>query len=62
MWKKEITQARKTELSYIQANSLSNILVIVNKLNRDFPDSPILKDDIVQIMKNDEDYILLYYK
>nr|DAQ65484.1 MAG TPA: hypothetical protein [Crassvirales sp.] len=62
MWKKEISQAQKTELSYIQANSLSNILAIVNKLNRDFPDSPILKDDIVQIMKNGEDYILLYYK
>jgi hypothetical protein len=62
MWKKEISQAQKTELSYIQANSLSNILAIVNKLNSDFPDSPILKDDIVQIMKNGEDYILLYYK
>lgn len=62
MWKKEISQAQKTELSYIQANSLSNILAIVNKLNRDFPDSPILKDDIVQIMKNGEGYILLYYK
>ena len=62
MWKKEMTQKQKTELSYIQANSLSNILVIVNKLNSDFPDSPILKDDIVQIMKNGEDYILLYYK
>ena len=62
MWKKEMTQKQKTELSYIQANSLSNILAIVNKLNSDFPDSPILKDDIVQIMKNDGDYILLYYK
>lgn len=62
MWKKEMTQKQKTELSYIQANSLSNILAIVNKLNRDFPDSLILKDDIVQIMKNGEDYILLYYK
>ena len=62
MWKKEISQAQKTELSYIQANSLSNILAIVNKLNSDFPDNPILKDDIVQIMKNGEDYILLYYK
>lgn len=60
MWKKEMTQ--KTELSYIQANSLSNVLAIVNKLNSDFPDNPILKDDIVQIMKNGEDYILLYYK
>ncbi len=60
MWKKEMKQ--KTELGYIQANSLSNILAIVNKLNSDFPDNPILKDDIVQIMKNGEDYILLYYK
>lgn len=60
MAKEKITQ--KTELSYIQANSLSNVLAIVNKLNSDFPDNPILKDDIVQIMKNGEDYILLYYK
>lgn len=60
MWKKEMTQ--KTELSYIQASSLSNVLAIVNKLNSDFPDNPILKDDIVQIMKNGEDYILLYYR
>lgn len=60
MGKKEIIQ--KTELSYIQANSLSNVLAIVNKLNNDFPDNPILKEDIVQIMKNSEDYILLYYK
>lgn len=60
MWKKEMKQ--KTELGYIQANSLSNVLAIVNKLNSDFPDNPILKDDIVQIMKNGEDYILLYYK
>lgn len=60
MGKKETTQ--KTELSYIQANSLSNVLAIVNKLNSDYPDNPILKDDIVQIMKNGEDYILLYYK
>lgn len=60
MGKKKTIQ--KTELSYIQANSLSNVLAIVNKLNSDFPDNPILKDDIVQIMKNGEDYILLYYK
>lgn len=60
MGKKETIQ--KTELSYIQANSLSNVLAIVNKLNSDFPDNLILKDDIVQIMKNGEDYILLYYK
>lgn len=49
-------------MDYIQAPSLRELLAIVNKLNKDFPDNPILKDDIVQIMKNGEDYILLYYK
>lgn len=60
MEKKEMTQ--KTELSYIQADSLRKVLAIVNTHNSSFSDSPILKDDIVQIMKNGEDYILLYYK
>lgn len=60
MGKKETTQ--KTELSYIQADSLRKMLAIVNTHNSNFPDELILKDDIVQIMKNGEDYILLYYK
>ena len=60
MGKKEMIQ--KTELSYIQADSLRKMLAIVNTNNSSFPDNPILKDDIVQIMKNGEDYILLYYK
>lgn len=60
MEKKEMTQ--KTELSYIQADSLRKMLAVVNIHNSSFPDNPILKDDIVQIMKNGEDYILLYYK
>ena len=60
MEKKEMIQ--KTELSYIQADSLRKVLAIVNTHNNSFPDNPILKDDIVQIMKNGEDYILLYYK
>lgn len=49
-------------MDYIQAPSLRELLAIVNNINKDFPDSPILNDDIVQIMKNGEDYILLYYK
>lgn len=53
---------QKLFMDYIQAPSLRELLAIVNKLNKDFPDNPILKDDIVQIMKNGEDYILLYYK
>ena len=57
-----MAQTQKTELSYIQADSLRKVLAVVNTHNSDFPDNPILKDDIVQIMKNGEDYILLYYK
>lgn len=53
---------QKLFMNYIQASSLSKLLTIVNNINKDFPDSPILNDDIVQIMKNGEDYILLYYK
>lgn len=60
MAKEKIT--KKTELSYIQADSLRKMLAIVNTHNSNFPDELILKDDIVQIMKNGEDYILLYYK
>lgn len=53
---------QKLFMNYIQASSLSKLLTIVNNINKDFPDSPILNNDIVQIMKNGEDYILLYYK
>lgn len=53
---------QKLFMNYIQASSLSKLLTIVNNINKDFPDSPILNDDIVQIMKNGGDYILLYYK
>lgn len=53
---------QKLFMDYIQAPSLRKLLAIVNKRNKDFPDNAILKDDIVQIMKNGEDYILLYYK
>lgn len=53
---------QKLFMNYIQASSLSKLLTIVNNINKDFPDNPILNDDIVQIMKNGEDYILLYYK
>lgn len=53
---------QKLFMNYIQASSLSKLFTIVNNINKDFPDSPILNDDIVQIMKIGEDYILLYYK
>lgn len=49
---------QKLFMNYIQASSLSKLLTIVNNINKDFPDSPILNDDIVQIMKNGEDSLL----
>lgn len=53
---------QKLFMDYIQTSSLRELLATVNKHNKAFPDNPILKDDIVQIINNGGDYILLYYK
>lgn len=53
---------QKLFMDYIQTSSLRELLAMANKHNKDFPDNPILKDDIVQIINNGGDYILLYYK
>lgn len=56
------TQKQKTQIDYLQANTLRNLLAQVNTYNEEYPDSPILKDDIVNIRKEDNIYLLLYYK
>lgn len=56
------TQKQKTQIDYLQANTLRNLLAQVNTHNEEYPDSPILKDDIVNIRKEDNIYLLLYYK
>lgn len=53
---------QKLNLDYIQAPSLRELLSIVNNVNKTVPDNPIIKDDIVQILKNEDDYILIYYR
>ena len=53
---------QKLFMDYIQTSSLRELLATVNNHNKDFPDNPILKGNIVQIINNDGDYILLYYK
>lgn len=53
---------QKMILDYIQAPSLRELLSIVNDVNKTVPDNPIIKDDIVQILKNEGDYILIYYR
>ena len=52
----------KKEIDYIQAHSLRDLLEAVNEWNSKYPDSAILKDDIVQIMNEEGTFILLYYK
>lgn len=52
----------KTYLSYMQAPTLSRLMAMVNTHNSECPDEPILRDDIVDIIREGEAYVLLYYK
>lgn len=52
----------KKEIDYIQAHSLRDLLATINEWNNKYPDAAILKEDIVQIMKEEGTFILLYYK
>ena len=52
----------KTHMDYISARSLRLLMDAVNGYNDDNPNTPILKDDIVEVKETGEGYILLYYK
>ena len=52
----------KTHIDFLQASSLRKLLEIINHINEEFPNNPILKDDIVSIQNEEGSYILLYYK
>ena len=52
----------KTQMAFIQAHSLRDLMDKVNGYNNKFPDNAITKDDIVSILKEEDTYILLYYK
>lgn len=60
--KSDKSNGGKTTIDYLQAHSLRELLAQVNTYNMSYPDSPILKEDIVNIMKEDETFILIYYK
>ena len=49
-------------MDYIQASSLRELLNKVNNHNNDYPESAILKEDIVEILKEEETFIMLYYR
>lgn len=53
---------RKSQIDYLQASSLRGLLSQVNGINETYPICPILKEDIVSIMKENDTFILVYYK
>lgn len=53
---------KKTQVDFIQSHSLRDILLTLNKYNEAYPDTPILKEDIVTIFKEEDTFILVYYK
>ena len=52
----------KTQLNYLQAHSLRDLIDVVNHYNSNNTKSPILCEDIAKILKEEGTYILLYYK
>lgn len=62
MWKQEYKTAQKTQITYIQATSLRELLDNVNSHNSEHPENAILKEDIVEILKEEETFIMLYYR
>ena len=62
MSKKENQTVQKTRIDYIQATSLRELLDNVNTHNKEFPESAILKEDIVKILKEEGTFIMLYYR
>lgn len=62
MGKKENQTVQKTKIDYIQATSLRKLLDNVNTYNKEYPENAILKEDIVEILKEEGTFILLYYR
>lgn len=53
---------QKIKMGSLHAYSLQGLVTKVNEYNTSCPDAPILKEDIVDIFKEEETFILLYYK
>lgn len=52
----------KTQIDTVEAHTLRDLINKVNSHNDDTPSKAILKEDIVNILKEEGTYILLYYK
>lgn len=62
MGKKENQTVQKTRIDYMQATSLRELLDNVNTHNKEYPENAILKEDIVEILKEEGTFIMLYYR
>lgn len=58
----ECKTVQKIQMDYIQASSLRELLNKVNSHNSEYPECAILKEDIVEILKEEETFIMLYYR
>lgn len=52
----------KSQLDCIMASSVRELLRQVNTYNNEHPYTPILKEDVVTVMKGEDSYAFLYYK
>lgn len=62
MENKEASNNTKKSIDFIEAHSLRELLYKVNIHNAEIPSRAILKEDIVQILKEEDTYIMIYYK
>lgn len=62
MKKQESEKNVKTRVDYIQASSLRELLNNINSHNKEYPENAILKEDIVEIFKEEGTFIMLYYR
>lgn len=52
----------KTHIDYFVARSLRLLIDAVNQYNENNPNTPVLKEDIIEVKETGEGYILLYYR
>lgn len=57
----EYKNAQKSHIDYIQACSIRELLETINWHNVKYPENAILREDIVEILKEGETFIMLYY-
>lgn len=52
----------KTHIDSLVARSIRDLIDKVNSYNEQHPNTPILKEDIVDILRGEECFTILYYK